>query len=167
MDGRVGWAVGRWARRVGHTAVFDQDDARQEAAIGVWRAGPAASATVAYRRILDAVRALTPGWRGRSAPEHVSLDDAPDVAEHITPEHIAAARETLRRLAFLPDEQRLIADLCMQGLSGAEIARRIGKSEMWVSRQLAAVHAFIARQHAPRPRFTLRRSDDLSDIVRT
>jgi RNA polymerase sigma factor (sigma-70 family) len=150
-DPRVEAAVGLWGRRIGPTAVFDRDDARQEATIALWLAGPAAASTAAYRRIIDAIRLLVPGFRARQQLVFADAEHQ-EPAHDLTPEAIAMAREVCRRMSDLPPRTREVVQLCVEGKSYAEIAAQLGIGEARVSQHLTAATAFAYAQHHPHSR---------------
>jgi DNA-binding CsgD family transcriptional regulator len=77
VDPRVTAAASYWARQPGNArlaAVFDRDDAEQEAAMALL-AKPDALQIVLQRRILDAVQGLVYGYKAKRVPMHVPMDD--------------------------------------------------------------------------------------------
>lgn len=94
----------------------------------------------------------------RSLRRHVPLDDARDVFDPMpTPEEIVLdddARRSLHdRLATLPAAQRQVIELRLEGLSGDEIARLLGRNRGWVDttafRALQRLRAEHERERRP------------------
>ena len=85
-------SVNRFRYRIGATAVFDADDARQEASIAMWLAGDD-RAVVGYRAILDALRKLVPGFRQH---DQIICSEVEDMRTHEdSPEAILSAWQTV------------------------------------------------------------------------
>jgi hypothetical protein len=141
-DARVRSAVRHWERRVGPCTVFDRDDARQEARIAIWKAGERGTSTAGYRQILDALRALVPGFRDQAQPQFVGLEDY-DEADDMTPERIAGARQMLRRMQELPDRIRITAERCFAGETCTEIAADMGVTTSEIYQRLKAAQLWL------------------------
>jgi RNA polymerase sigma-70 factor, ECF subfamily len=73
-------------------------------------------------------RARRRGVATRRAPELIRRDVAPSPEEMLLDREAAQALE--RRLADLPDPVRVALVLSAHGFTGAEIARRIGRTEL-------------------------------------
>lgn len=146
-------AVSWWRHRHGSMAAFDGDDAAQEARIGLWQASTDLQA-VAYRRIVDAVRALHPGYQGRKPlfDPHATYENWRDVADEAPgPEDLAAWNERVRLLAAsLSDrDQRIVSDV-MAGKTLRAIAAEEGHHESAISLRLTRVVNLLAEADQPR-----------------
>jgi hypothetical protein len=124
-DERAVSAARYWASRPGNwmvSAVFDRDDAQQEAAMALL-ADPDTKPRALYRRVLDAVDSVIPGYRQRKLWEFVPLTlldsevdrDKEDelflrerLAVECDAERLTLLHERLRILDALPDEKRQI-----------------------------------------------------------
>jgi DNA-directed RNA polymerase specialized sigma24 family protein len=147
-DARVESAVSFWRRRVGQSAVFDIDDARQEAAIAIWRAGEAGTSTTGYRRIIDAIRKLTPGWRRRKALFVQQSDDDLETGKYegvdpITPERTLEARQLLTLLENMDELTIKCVRLVAAGVSVSEICVEVGRSHPTVAAHIRKAQARI------------------------
>jgi RNA polymerase sigma-70 factor (ECF subfamily) len=95
---------------------------------------------------LAASRARRRGVAARRAPELVQHDVAPSPEEQLLARE--AAHAVHLRLAGLPDHARVALLLAAHGFSGAEIARRIGRSEL-ATRSLLCRHRGRLRSTSP------------------
>jgi RNA polymerase sigma-70 factor (ECF subfamily) len=91
-------------------------------------------------------RARRRGVAARRASELLQRDVAPSPEEQLLEREAALAVHL--RLANLPDDARLALLLAAHGFSGAEIARRIGRSEL-ATRSLLCRHRGRLRASSP------------------
>lgn len=131
-DPRVLSAARYWASRPGNHHVFhvfDERDARQEAALGLI-ANPRATWAVLYRRVLDAVRRVVPGYRQRAVPLHISIDEAEDLhrylPEPVSPADAALLQQRAAMLDALPGQKRAMALHYVLGEDDRTAARQHG-----------------------------------------
>ena len=129
-------AVNRFRYRVGFNAVFDADDARQEASIRAWLTSDDRQC-VAYGAIFDAFKAMHHGWVTR---RHLRFEDADhEECVHVdSPEEILIAQQALnsmRERATLHGVD-VIAALA-EGEHPAQIAERADVSHSRVKQVIA------------------------------
>jgi DNA-directed RNA polymerase specialized sigma24 family protein len=137
-------AVKRFQRRIGPSAVFDLDDARQVGMIAAWENSDGRQ-SVLYNSIVDAVRAVIPGFRQRQQLQSVGLDAAPEAVHHDTPEALHEARQRLaimRRVSMCGSVDAVAAVL--DGESQESIAARAGVSRAVVGRRIQAAVEAVA-----------------------
>ncbi|HET7645780.1 MAG TPA: RNA polymerase sigma factor [Candidatus Limnocylindria bacterium] len=91
-------------------------------------------------------RARRRGVAARRAPELLQRDVAPSPEEQLVAREAALAVHG--RLAGLPDDARVALLLAAHGFSGAEIARRIGRTEL-ATRSLLCRHRGRLRSTSP------------------
>lgn len=144
-------AVRRWRQRHGAMPAFDHDDAAQEARIGLWQAGKNMQ-KVAYRRIVDAVRDMHPGYRSRQALACVGLDSAAEVTDADPgPEAIVDARMRLARcMRSLSAPEAACASLHLAGFTEREIAAMSGCAPSAAHNRLRRALAKLDRSDAHR-----------------
>lgn len=147
-DPRVEVAVSIWRRRVGQSSVFDDDDARQEAGIAIWRAGETGTSTLGYRRIIDAIRKLTPGWRQRKAMFVAQSDDDLESGKYegvdpVTPERTLEARQLLALIDGMDELTLQCVRLVAAGVTVSEICVEVGRSHPTVAAHLRKAQARI------------------------
>jgi len=129
-------AVKRFQRRIGPSAVFDLDDARQVGMIAAWENSDGRQ-SVLYNSIVDAVRAVIPGFRQRQQFLAVGLDAAPEEAHNETPEAICEARQRLaimRSVAMCRGVD--IVSATLDGENQRSIAKRAGVQPEIVSQRI-------------------------------
>ena len=133
-DKRAVSAARYWASRPGNWrlgAVFDADDAYQEAALALWRyerEDPQQRITwgILYRRVLDVVEAFEPGYYAHAMPQMVPLDDAAEVSVACDAERLTLLHERLRILDALPDDKRQIVVHWLAGDDDEKAGREHG-----------------------------------------
>lgn len=130
-------AVALWARRVGPCAVFDRDDARQEAAIAAWHRPEDCAASI-YRDILDRLRTLIPGFR-QGAQLFVDTSDDDRRAYSVTPEAEASAIEMIERIGPIGSQDRTICEILLNGAGHRDIGAMFGRSDSWVAWRAAQI----------------------------
>ena len=133
-------AVKLWARKGHQCPVFDRDDARQEALLSAWLAGPRASTTAVYRDVVDAMRRLMPGYRHR-AHLFVDVPADPDAAADpgADPLRRLMVSRALAAIQAGSARDRRVCELSAQGEKGAAIAQQLGVSAATVSASLGRV----------------------------
>lgn len=145
-------AVGRWARRIGPCSVFDHDDARQEARLALLIAGERGHKTLAYNRIIDAMRALIPGFYQRSPlfkGGHLDPDESL-VDDGLTPEQHLHAKQMLAVLDGLPEPARSdVYATLIEHKSLVEIGRQRNRTSMAIHKQLEVAHRAMLRAQQP------------------
>lgn len=160
VDPRATSALRLWARRMMPTVVFDRDDARQEIALALWLAGESGSGISAYRRVVDAMRRLIPGFQQRNQLFVANSDDIGaepfDPADTVTPDDVLYAHQIIALLGTLTPAQQAIVSAIVAGKTAKEVAADMGVSGARVSQQLAAVRAAIVKAQQPcRPQAAL------------
>lgn len=135
----VSATVNFWARRVGPRVVFDHDDARQEARIAVWQSEGRGAHV--YRRILDAMRKLIPGFKVGNQP--IFEDEHPEAIDCMTPDLILQAKRRIERIETLPEPEKSIVLKIMAGQTSKQIAQEYGISASRVSQRLKNAYAYI------------------------
>lgn len=157
-------AVSYWVLKMnrGRIAGFDVEDARQEAALGIWLS-KTKSAGVGYRRIIDAVRRLTPGYRYSGAlqpSELVDYDgnvrDVPDALPG-PDRRLEVKQALLASPGLLNDRQMHVLIGVLRGASLAELSVELSLSPSRTSQLLAEVTEALHRFHATPSRGTARR----------
>ena len=116
-DPRAVSAARYWASRPGNwmvSAIFDRDDAQQEAALALL-VDPDAQPRALYRRVLDAARRAAPGYRQRKMPQTVPLDDGLHVSTDCTAERATLLHQRVALLERLPPLQRAIVEHWLDG----------------------------------------------------
>ena len=132
QERRARRAAANWARDKAHwvASKFDRDDAYQEARLALLTE-PDLSIRGLHNRILDAVRALVPGYRQRAIlelPEAYALGRRrPDRSDDAGPEDWAHAQESIKYIQADPEREEL-AELTLAGTPGIDLAARYGLS---------------------------------------
>jgi hypothetical protein len=139
VDARAISAARYWASRPGNWAVFrvfDEEDARQSAALALVQK-PDATWAMLYRRVLEAVARTVPGYRQRNILEwsgtgrsEFEADDGP------SPYHVTLQRERAALLDALPEEKRALAVHWIDGEEDKDAGARYGvKGPAWCWRR--------------------------------
>lgn len=125
-------AFSYWRRQFGHRQdpAFDQDDAAQEIRLALWK-DPEATTTILYRRVIDAMRKLDLGFRMGKQLAMVRMDsvDLPEIADHLTPERICAARQQVDKILALPESDQKCLSASAFSACGGKTPRAAAKIE--------------------------------------
>jgi hypothetical protein len=133
-------AVGLWARRVGPSAVFDRDDATQEAMISEWRTGGCGASL--YRDIIDVLRGLVPNFR-RGGRAMVALDAVAEVAHMDSPDQLMQARQRFAAWESLGATDRRCLGVLMGEETKAEAAAGLGLSPLSVEWRCSHLRSMV------------------------
>ncbi len=160
------------------TAAYDRDDAHQDAALAAWLSGkehPGMLRVIAYRSAVNGVRRVMgrakPGFVSRrlrvTQPHHFSqikpiieigemqslgytdlgLTELDDLDEREFLRHRLKVALRYQGGVGWGEAARLV---CLEGLTTAEAARRMGRSQSWVYETVAAVVKRLRRDPAVR-----------------
>ena len=130
-------------------AAFDHEDAAQEARIGLWQAGSQMQ-TVAYRKILDAVRKLHSGYRQRQTLALVPIDDHDQASDAPGPEEIADwNRRILLMETRLSNSDRELVAWVAAGGAIKDIALSRGVTSPAISQQFKRIILEVATLDEP------------------
>ena len=135
-DPRVISAARYWATRPGNytlSCVFDEDDARQEAAIALL-SHVDATWSILYRRVIDAARRTVPGYRQRLMPRMTPLDD--DRVTDCQAERLTLLHERAAIIDALPEDEKAVVLHWVLGDTDTEAGALYGvKESAWCKRR--------------------------------
>ena len=132
QEHRARRAAANWSRDGGHWVIstFDRDDAYQQARLALL-SEPDLSIRGLHNRIIDAVRALVPGYRQRQIlewPEVYGNDGhRADRSDQAGPDDLVHMQESISYIKADP-ARRELAELTLAGTQGTELAQRYGLS---------------------------------------